>query len=288
MTDKFPPDLVLQEFAGYCEKIFLTVFGFEMALMLLAMGPVNYVKNPLTCFDGIIVMSSFVELLMSDGGALSIFRTFRLLRVVFKIANKWPAFRGLVKSIIKTIFSLGYFALLFFIVMYVLTLMGMTFFATKFHFEYTDSPEIHFKEGDNNGGIQIYVLAGGEDHPWCPGATGPGSPGDIGCIPRSHFDTFLWAFTTIFQIMSGQNWNTVMYDAMRVDMVWGLAFSLIVIMFGQTLMLNLFLTILMTKFDDASKSLEREEQCRLEEKKEKRERAKAQKALSTMSGLKDL
>jgi hypothetical protein len=288
MTDKFPPDLVVQEFAGYCEKIFLTVFGVEMALMLLAMGPVNYVKNPLTCFDGIIVMSSFVELLMSDGGALSIFRTFRLLRVVFKIANKWPAFRVLVKSIIKTIFSLGYFALLFFIVMYVLTLMGMTFFATKFHFEYTDSPEMHFKEGDNNGGIQIYVLAGGEDHPWCPGATGPGSPGDIGCIPRSHFDTFLWAFTTIFQIMSGENWNTVMYDAIRVDMFWGLAFFMIVILFGQTFMLNLFLTILMTKFDDASKSLEAEEQSRLEEKKEKRERAKAQKALSTMSGLRDL
>merc|ERR1719487_1537786 len=113
MLEKFPPDLVLKEFTDSCELIFLIVFGAEMGLMLAAMGPMNYVKNPLTCFDGIIVLSSFAELLMTDGSALSIFRTFRLLRVVFKIANKWKAFRVLLKSIVKTIFSLGYFSLLF-------------------------------------------------------------------------------------------------------------------------------------------------------------------------------
>ena len=30
-------------------------------------------------------------------------------------------------------------------------------------------------------------------------------------VPRSHFDTFLWSFITIFQILTGENWNTVMY-----------------------------------------------------------------------------
>ena len=34
-------------------------------------------------------------------------------------------------------------------------------------------------------------------------------PYNVDCVPRSNFDTFPWAFTTIFQIMSGENWNTV-------------------------------------------------------------------------------
>ena len=34
-------------------------------------------------------------------------------------------------------------------------------------------------------------------------------------LRRAHFDTFLWSFLTIFQIMTGENWNTVMYDGMK-------------------------------------------------------------------------
>jgi len=135
MMDKFPPDLFLKEFTDKCQIAFLTVFGAEMVMMILAVGPIGYMKNPLTCFDGVIVLSSFVELAMSDGGALSVFRTFRLLRVVFKIANRWKAFRVLLKSIVKTIFSLGYFALLFLLVMYVLTLMAMQFFCYQVSFQ---------------------------------------------------------------------------------------------------------------------------------------------------------
>ena len=31
-----------------------------------------------------------------------------------------------------------------------------------------------------------------------------------GCIPRAHFDNFGWGFVTVFQIMTGENWNTIM------------------------------------------------------------------------------
>ena len=37
-------------------------------------------------------------------------------------------------------------------------------------------------------------------------------------VPRSHFDDLGTAFVTIFQILSGENWNTVM----RLRGVWGL------------------------------------------------------------------
>eukprot|EP00329_Picozoa_sp_Boothbay-MS584-11_P004444 45781_5 len=35
----------------------------------------------------------------------------------------------------------------------------------------------------------------------------------MGCsIPRANFDSFGEAFVTIFQMMTGEDWNVVMYD----------------------------------------------------------------------------
>merc|ERR1712232_409768 len=100
----------------------------------------------------------------------------------------------------------------------------MSFFALQFHFV-DDS----FGETTDDVG-----------RPWCDGpqskALGFG-PED--CIPRAHFDTFLWAFITIFQIMTGENWNAIMYAGMRVSKPPEPAAILfvLVLVFGQTLIL---------------------------------------------------
>ena len=31
-------------------------------------------------------------------------------------------------------------------------------------------------------------------------------------VPRANFDTFVWGFTTVFEVLSGENWNAVYYD----------------------------------------------------------------------------
>lgn len=34
-------------------------------------------------------------------------------------------------------------------------------------------------------------------------------------VPRSNFDTLPWAIATVFQIITGDSWSTVLYDTMR-------------------------------------------------------------------------
>ncbi|GMF40775.1 unnamed protein product [Phytophthora lilii] len=34
-------------------------------------------------------------------------------------------------------------------------------------------------------------------------------------VPRNNFDTLPWAIATVFQVITGDNWSTVLYDAMR-------------------------------------------------------------------------
>merc|ERR1719171_2304224 len=130
--------------------------------------------------------------------------------------------------------------------MYVFTLMAMSFFATKFHF-------------DDDG----YLIEDG-DAKWCPGGFE-----DESCIPRANFDTFLWSFVTIFQILSGENWNTVMYDGMKSSGWPAALFFLLLIVVGQCIILNLFLAILMAKFEESSTAIQAQEEERTAQEKER-------------------
>jgi len=266
LLEKYPPDLHLKAFQQAMHIVFAVVFGLEMIIMLVGLGPKTYVTTPLTLFDGIIVIGSFVDLFASgEGGSpLTVLRIFRLARVVVKISNGVPAFGLLLRSMVKTVKSLGYFGLLFFLVLLICTLMGMQFFATRFHFN-SDWDGV-LDDGRENDPVRVFCVG--------PGYGERDEDENKDCIPRANFDTFIEGFTTIFQVMSGENWNTVMYDAMRsrepVGWFYGAGFFVILILFGQTLMLNLFLTILMARFADAEESLKKEEEERRKQKKLKK------------------
>merc|ERR1719456_1792842 len=68
--------------------------------------------------------------------------------------------------------------------------------------------------------------------------------------PRSHFDDLLFAFTTIFQVLSGENWNAVMYDCRRATGAVGLLYFLVLVILGLFIMMSLFLAILLSNFGD--------------------------------------
>ena len=67
-------------------------------------------------------------------------------------------------------------------------------------------------------------------------------------IPRSNFDDFFWSATTVFQVLSGENWNEVMYDCWKATSV-APAYFMSLVVFGVFCALNLFLAILLSPFD---------------------------------------
>eukprot|EP00746_Dinoflagellata_sp_MGD_P070983 gnl/MRDRNA2_/MRDRNA2_28979_c0_seq1.p1 gnl/MRDRNA2_/MRDRNA2_28979_c0~~gnl/MRDRNA2_/MRDRNA2_28979_c0_seq1.p1 ORF type:complete len:1603 (-),score=314.70 gnl/MRDRNA2_/MRDRNA2_28979_c0_seq1:143-4951(-) len=198
------------------------------------------------------------------GGAVKAFRGFRLLRI-FRLAKKWTSFRVLLKSILETVMSMGNFTVLLFLCMYVFTLMAMQFFAVSFHFD-GDNAHQPDKAGDG----------------YCGPDKNNGRPPveDLSCVPRSHFDNFLWAFVTIFQILSGENWNATMYDGMKAGGFGAVFFFLALIIVGQCIILNLFLAILMAKFEEASNDIREKEEQKTSQKKRE---SKAEAALKSWS-----
>jgi hypothetical protein len=77
-----------------------------------------------------------------------------------------------------------------------------------------------------------------------------GFPDENGESPRLNFDNLWTTFLTVFTVLIGDNWNEVMYNCMRsTNMVLGFVYFLALIAFGQIVMLNLFLAILLGNFN---------------------------------------
>jgi len=203
----------VNEVLEYLNLSFTIIFGLEVVLKLLGLGTWRYLKVKSNLFDVFVVLASLAELAASNAGgsAISGLRAFRLFRV-FKLARSWTSLRMIVRTITISLTSLGPLIVIMFIVQYIAALLGMEFF----------------------GG---YFL-----------------DRDTGYRPRSNFDSFLpndtghGALLTVFQIITGENWNAVMYDAIRSREWPSSLFFVALVIVGNYMLFNLFLAILLHSF----------------------------------------
>lgn len=95
--------------------------------------------------------------------------------------------------------------------------------------------------------------------------------------PRSNFDTFFRSLLTVFQILTGEDWNAVMYIGI---VSWGgigssmciipIIFFITLVVVGNYILLNVFLAIAVDNLADAERETKEKEE-------EKRQKKKAQK-----------
>ena len=69
--------------------------------------------------------------------------------------------------------------------------------------------------------------------------------------PRANYDSFFSGFVTTFIVLTGENWNEVMYDAIKhVSWTVGVLYFITFIFIGNYMLLNLVVAILIDKFTD--------------------------------------
>jgi hypothetical protein len=62
-----------------CSQVFTTIFTAEAVLKIIALNPINYLKDNWNCFDILVVILSMVELGLENVKGLGILRSFRLV-----------------------------------------------------------------------------------------------------------------------------------------------------------------------------------------------------------------
>ncbi|EPQ10298.1 Voltage-dependent T-type calcium channel subunit alpha-1H [Myotis brandtii] len=197
--------------------VFTSMFALEMLLKLLACGPLGYIQNPYNIFDGVIVVISVWEIIGQADGGLSVLRTFRLLRVL-KLVRFMPALRRQLVVLMKTMDNVATFCMLLMLFIFIFSILGMHLFGCKFSLK-TDT-------GDT--------------------------------VPdRKNFDSLLWAIVTVFQILTQEDWNVVLYNGMASTSPWASLYFVALMTFGNYVLFNLLVAILVEGFQaegDANRS----------------------------------
>jgi hypothetical protein len=232
------------ELSNFCDSAnewFTWIFIAEMGMKLTAIGPKKYVMDKMNWLDGGVVTLSLVELAMGaisgdGGGDLTAFQTMRVFRT-FRVLRVARVLRQLrsMQTILGVIQKSADGFLYITVLMFV------------FVFIYTLL------------GIQVF----GGFFSFPEG------------IPRGNYDSFVIAFFTVFQVLTTENWNSVLYDSMRNESIGyyvPVVYYVSWIFVGNFILLNLFLAILLDGFlsedETDEEDLEEMERQRLIKRKE--------------------
>ncbi|XP_056144586.1 voltage-dependent T-type calcium channel subunit alpha-1I-like [Lampris incognitus] len=213
-----------------CNIVFTSMFTLEMILKLTAFGFFDYLRNPYNIFDGIIVIISVCEIIGQADGGLSVLRTFRLLRVI-KLVRFMPALRRQLVVLMKTMDNVATFCMLLMLFIFIFSILGMHIFGCKF--------SLKTEAGDT--------------------------------VPdRKNFDSLLWAIVTVFQILTQEDWNMVLYNGMASTSPCAALYFVALMTFGNYVLFNLLVAILVEGFQaegDANRSYSDDDRssCNFEE-----------------------
>ncbi|XP_024857990.2 voltage-dependent T-type calcium channel subunit alpha-1I-like [Kryptolebias marmoratus] len=73
---------------------------------------------------------------------------------------------------------------------------------------------------------------------------------------RKNFDSLLWAMVTVFQIMTQEDWNFVLYNAMASTSPFAALYFVVIIVLGNNILLNILVGIVVESFQAQPKEHE--------------------------------
>ncbi|CAI2356326.1 unnamed protein product [Caenorhabditis sp. 36 PRJEB53466] len=227
---------ILTVILEYSNLFFTALFALEMLLKIIASGFFGYLSDGFNLFDGGIVALSVLELFQEGKGGLSVLRTFRLLRIL-KLVRFMPALRYQLVVMLRTMDNVTVFFGLLVLFIFIFSTLGMVLFGCKF----CNHPDT---------GLQCTI---------------PQVNSQICECDRMNFDTFLFATVTVFQILTQEDWNMVLFNGMAQTNPWAALYFVALMTFGNYVLFNLLVAILVEGFQESKE----EEKRQLEEEARK-------------------
>ncbi|XP_075701680.1 voltage-dependent T-type calcium channel subunit alpha-1G isoform X7 [Rhinoderma darwinii] len=131
---------------------------------------------------------------------------------VLKLVRFMPALQRQLVVLMKTMDNVATFCMLLMLFIFIFSILGMHLFGCKFASE---------KDGDT--------------------------------LPdRKNFDSLLWATVTVFQILTQEDWNKVLYNGMASTSSWAALYFIALMTFGNYVLFNLLVAILVEGFQTES------------------------------------
>uniref|UniRef100_A0A8V1A6F5 Sodium channel protein n=1 Tax=Gallus gallus TaxID=9031 RepID=A0A8V1A6F5_CHICK len=317
MTMSNPPD-----WTKNVEYTFTGIYTFESLIKIIARGfcleDFTFLRDPWNWLDFTVITFAYVTEFV-DLGNVSALRTFRVLRAL-KTISVIPGLKTIVGALIQSVKKLSDVMILTVFCLSVFALIGLQLFMgnlrnkclqwppENFTLETNITSELNSTIGENGtlvnstvtpfdwkGYIEdeshFYFLEGQSDALLCGNSSDAGQcPEGYTCVKAGRnpnygytsFDTFSWAFLSLFRLMTQDFWENLYQLTLRAAGKTYMIFFVLVIFLGSFYLINLILAVVAMAYEEQNQATleeaeqkEAEFQQMLEQLKKQQEAAQA-------------
>uniref|UniRef100_A0A8C3XHZ5 Sodium channel protein n=1 Tax=Cyanoderma ruficeps TaxID=181631 RepID=A0A8C3XHZ5_9PASS len=269
MTMSNPPD-----WTKNVEYTFTGIYTFESLIKIIARGfcleDFTFLRDPWNWLDFTVITFAYVTEFVNLGN-VSALRTFRVLRAL-KTISVIPGLKTIVGALIQSVKKLSDVMILTVFCLSVFALIGLQLFMGNLRNKCLDTGYILnfsiflilFETG------HFYFLEGQNDALLCGNSSDAGQcPEGYTCVKAGRnpnygytsFDTFSWAFLSLFRLMTQDFWENLYQLTLRAAGKTYMIFFVLVIFLGSFYLINLILAVVAMAYEEQNQAtLEEAEQ----------------------------
>ncbi|XP_043361158.1 sodium channel protein type 1 subunit alpha isoform X5 [Dermochelys coriacea] len=289
MTMSNPP-----EWTKNVEYTFTGIYTFESLIKIFARGfcleDFTFLRDPWNWLDFTVITFAYVTEFV-DLGNVSALRTFRVLRAL-KTISVIPGLKTIVGALIQSVKKLSDVMILTVFCLSVFALIGLQLFMGNLRHKCLQWPPDNFTLetnitsyfnstiGENGTFVNLtvtpfdwkgytedegnfYVLEGQNDALLCGNGSDAGQcPEGYICVKAGRnpnygytsFDTFSWAFLSLFRLMTQDYWENLYQLTLRAAGKTYMIFFVLVIFLGSFYLINLILAVVAMAYEEQNQA----------------------------------
>ncbi|XP_074974020.1 sodium channel protein type 1 subunit alpha-like isoform X9 [Caretta caretta] len=289
MTMSNPP-----EWTKNVEYTFTGIYTFESLIKIFARGfcleDFTFLRDPWNWLDFTVITFAYVTEFV-DLGNVSALRTFRVLRAL-KTISVIPGLKTIVGALIQSVKKLSDVMILTVFCLSVFALIGLQLFMGNLRHKCLQWPPDNFTLetnitsyfnstiGENGTFVNVtvtpfdwkgytedegnfYVLEGQNDALLCGNGSDAGQcPEGYICVKAGRnpnygytsFDTFSWAFLSLFRLMTQDYWENLYQLTLRAAGKTYMIFFVLVIFLGSFYLINLILAVVAMAYEEQNQA----------------------------------
>ncbi|XP_045931930.1 sodium channel, voltage gated, type VIII, alpha subunit b isoform X7 [Micropterus dolomieu] len=308
MTFSDPP-----EWSKQVEYTFTGIYTFESLTKIVARGfaidGFTFLRDPWNWLDFMVISMAYITEFV-DLGNVSALRTFRVLRAL-KTISVIPGLKTIVGALIQSVKKLSDVMILTVFCLSVFALIGLQLFMGNLRNKCVIWPINMTEQYPPNGSrpfdwaeyimndTNFYFLPGQLDALLCGNSSDSGRcPEGFTCMKAGRnpnygytsFDSFGWAFLTLFRLMTQDFWENLYMLTLRAAGKTYMIFFVLVIFVGSFYLVNLILAVVAMAYEEQNQATieeaeqkEAEFKAMLEQLKRQQEETQAA-AMATSAG----
>ncbi|XP_017893964.1 PREDICTED: sodium channel protein type 10 subunit alpha isoform X1 [Capra hircus] len=259
------------------EYVFTVIYTFEALIKILARGfclnEFTYLRDPWNWLDFSVITLAYAGE-VTDLRGISGLRTFRVLRAL-KTVSVIPGLKVIVGALIHSVKKLADVTILTVFCLSVFALVGLQLFKGNLknrcvknctavnetaNYSSHEKQEWNYCQRDpdyytNKEGTSDPLLCGnGSDAGHCPEGYFCLKTSDNPDFNYTSFDSFAWAFLSMFRLMTQDSWERLYQQTLRASGKIYMVFFVLVIFLGSFYLVNLILAVVTMAYEEQNQA----------------------------------